>query len=84
MTESPAAKISVNGAPRVLLDGQTVTDLVIVITGSQISAEGKATDGTRLGIAVARNGEVVLRSQWSRTFLEPGDQVEILSAVQGG
>ncbi len=82
MTESPPAKFSVNGAPRMLLGGQTVADLVI--TGRQISAEGKATDGTRLGIAVARNGEVVPRSQWSRTFLEPGDEVEILSAVQGG
>ncbi len=84
MTESSPAKFSVNGAPRVLLGGQTVADLVIVITGRQISAEGNATDGTHLGIAVARNGEVVSRSQWSRTFLEPGDEVEILSAVQGG
>jgi len=33
---------------------------------------------------VARNGAVVPRSQWSKTTLEQGDEVEILSAVQGG
>ena len=84
MTESPPPEFSLNGVPRAMLASQTVADLVTVIAGKQISAEGKATDGTRLGIAVARNGEVISRRQWSKTTLEQHDVVEILSAVQGG
>ncbi len=84
MTESPPAEFSLNGAPRVLLGSETVTDLVTLITGRKISAEGKASDGTRLGLAVARNGAVIPRHRWSTTLLVAGDEVEILSAVQGG
>jgi sulfur carrier protein len=36
------------------------------------------------GIAAAVNGEVVRRASWSSTVLAPGDQIEILTAVQGG
>lgn len=84
MTELSPVEFSVNGAPRVLLSSQTVADLVTAITGRQISAEGAAIDGTRLGIAVALNGDVISRRQWSATILEQYDVVEILSAAQGG
>jgi sulfur carrier protein len=36
------------------------------------------------GIAVARNGDVVLRASWPDTTLHAGDRLEILHAVQGG
>jgi sulfur carrier protein len=36
------------------------------------------------GLAVARNGEVVPRGSWETTTLAPDDQIEIVSAVQGG
>ncbi|HBW17846.1 MAG: sulfur carrier protein ThiS [Streptosporangiaceae bacterium] len=36
------------------------------------------------GVAVALNGEVVRRADWACTPLSPGDQVEVLTAVQGG
>jgi sulfur carrier protein len=36
------------------------------------------------GIAVARNGDVVLRASWADTTLAAGDRLEILHAVQGG
>lgn len=36
------------------------------------------------GIAVARNSEVVPRSEWARTVLDAGDRVEIVSAAPGG
>jgi sulfur carrier protein len=36
------------------------------------------------GIAVARNEEVVPRSQWDRTVAEDGDRFEIVTAAQGG
>ena len=36
------------------------------------------------GIAVALNGSVVPRSAWSETALKPGDDIEIVRAMQGG
>jgi sulfur carrier protein len=36
------------------------------------------------GFAIALNGEVVLRTEWSRTPLASGDQVEIIRAFSGG
>jgi sulfur carrier protein len=36
------------------------------------------------GIAVALNGSVVPRSAWSETVLKPGDNIEIVRAMQGG
>jgi sulfur carrier protein len=36
------------------------------------------------GIAVAINGEVVPRREWSDRAVEPGDSIEIVTAVQGG
>jgi sulfur carrier protein len=36
------------------------------------------------GIAVAVNGEVVPRSQWSSRTVDAGDRIEILGAAQGG
>ncbi|MFP7364559.1 sulfur carrier protein ThiS [Corynebacterium callunae] len=39
--------------------------------------------GTTEGVAVAINARVLPRSQWSRVLNE-GDQVDILSAAQGG
>jgi sulfur carrier protein len=36
------------------------------------------------GIAVAINDEVVRRTDWETRTLAPGDQVEVVRAVQGG
>jgi sulfur carrier protein len=36
------------------------------------------------GVAVAVDGEVVPRGEWSETALREGQQVEVLHAVQGG
>ncbi|TDW26960.1 sulfur carrier protein ThiS [Cryobacterium psychrophilum] len=80
----PPASITLNGAPRSLAVGETVTDLVAGATGRQIAADGQAVDGGRLGVAVARNSEVVPRSRWATTVLEAGDDVEVVTAVQGG
>lgn len=38
----------------------------------------------QIGAAVARNREVVPRLQWALTFLDDGDEVEIVRPVQGG
>ena len=36
------------------------------------------------GVAVARNEEVVPRSEWIGTVVRDGDRIEILVAAQGG
>lgn len=36
------------------------------------------------GIAVAINGEIVRRSLWEVTRVQPSDKVEIVTAVAGG
>ena len=36
------------------------------------------------GVAVALNGEVVRRGSWAATMLHDGDEIEVLTAVQGG
>ena len=36
------------------------------------------------GVAVAVNGEIVPRSDWSERALRAGDRIELLGAVQGG
>ena len=82
--ESPLSEITMNGAQRTVASGTTVTELVSELTGRPIGSDGHATDGARLGVAVARNAAVVPRSQWSSTLLATGDDLEIVTAVQGG
>lgn len=36
------------------------------------------------GVAVAVNGEVVPRRDWPHTELSPGDEVDIVGALEGG
>jgi sulfur carrier protein len=36
------------------------------------------------GVAAAVNGDVVRRTAWDATPLSDGDEVEVLTAVQGG
>ena len=66
--------VMLNGAPRALPDGATVQDA--------IEAAGAPDDGR--GVAVALDGEVVPRGEWSATTLNDGREVEVLHAVQGG
>lgn len=36
------------------------------------------------GVAIAVNDSVVPKARWNKTKLEPGQRIEILTAVQGG
>ncbi|MHB1208602.1 MAG: sulfur carrier protein ThiS [Acidimicrobiales bacterium] len=36
------------------------------------------------GIAVARNGEIVRRSEWATTLAAHADRIEIVTAAAGG
>jgi sulfur carrier protein len=65
-------KVVVNGNPQAMPDGATVADLVGVVTS------------VVRGVAVAVNGEVVPRAGWPGAALRDGDQVEVLTAAQGG
>lgn len=76
--------ITLNGAARALSDGASVTTLVSEVTGRVLDHRGQASDGGKLGVAVARNSEVVPRSQWAATALAEGDELELVTAVQGG
>ena len=61
------------------VNGETVQVDSPVTVAALVAAR---TDQRR--IAVARNGEVVPRSEWADTALAEGDEVEILAAVAGG
>ena len=76
--------IILNGNQEAVADGASISTLVSQITGRPLAADGQATDGRRLGVAVAHNAQVVPRSQWSATALADGDDVELVTAVQGG
>lgn len=64
--------ITVNGQARDVPDGATAAEAVQLMTTAAS------------GIAVAVNGQVVRRAAWDSTRLADGDQVEVLTAVQGG
>ena len=76
--------ITLNGIEQEVSEGASVTSLVSQVTGRQLAASGQAADGQRLGVAVALNSAVVPRSQWHATALADGDDVELVTAVQGG
>jgi sulfur carrier protein len=65
-------QLTVNGEPRVVPAGTTVDQVVPTVTGQPS------------GVAAAVNGEVVPRRAWPGTTLQDGDQVEVVTAVQGG
>jgi sulfur carrier protein len=64
--------VTLNGVAEDLAAGTTVADLV-----------ARHLESPR-GVAVARNEEVVPRSQWATTPVSDGDRFEILTAAQGG
>ena len=46
--------------------------------------EDNGVDAQKGGVAVALNGEVVPRADWSQTSLKSTDKVEIVQIVRGG
>jgi sulfur carrier protein len=65
-------QVWINGEQRELPDGACVRDA--------LTALGAPGDG----VAVAVDGEVVPRGEWSVVVLGEGARVEVLTAVQGG
>ena len=67
-----SVQVKLNGEPRDLPDGSTVAQAVTALTAAAS------------GVAAAVNGDVVPRGAWAATLLRDGDQVEVVTAVQGG
>ena len=66
--------IIVNGQPADVDAGETVM-MVLVRLGVESEARG---------VAVAVDGEVIPRSQWSEFALDRDARVEVVTAMQGG
>ena len=64
--------VTLNGEPRELPAGATIAQAVAALTAAPS------------GVAAAVNGDVVPRGSWAATRLRDGDQVEVVTAVQGG
>jgi sulfur carrier protein len=65
-------RVKLNGEPRELPDGSTIARAVAELTAAPS------------GVAAAVNSDVVPRGSWDFTVLRDGDQVEVVTAVQGG
>jgi len=64
--------VIVNGQRRGLPADTTVGELVAMVTE------------LATGVAAAVNGEIVPRRSWPGRLVHDGDQVEVVTAVQGG
>jgi sulfur carrier protein len=67
-----SVKVKLNGEPCDLPDGSTLVQAVAALSAA-------AT-----GVAAAVNGDVIPRGSWPATLLRDDDQVEVVTAVQGG
>jgi sulfur carrier protein len=65
-------EVVINGKPHQAATGLSLADAVALLTDA------------RTGVAAAVNGDVVRRAAWVGTPLSDGDEVEVLTAVQGG
>jgi sulfur carrier protein len=64
--------IIVNGEKRDAAAPMSLADAVALLTTAPT------------GVAAAVNGEVIRRTQWPQTLLSDGDEVEVVTATQGG
>lgn len=67
-------KIKINGEVKVFEDVKTLLRII------EKELNGKSTDG----IAVALNFKVIHKRDWSETIVNENDEIEVVTAVQGG
>lgn len=79
-----ACTVRLNGTEREVATGATLRDLVTDLTGHPLHDDGSRVDGGRLGVAAALGGVVVPRSRWATRTVAEGDEIEIVTAAQGG
>ncbi len=75
---------TVNDVARTLPGGATCRDLISMETGATIGTDGRTGTGQGLGVALARDGEIVPRGAWAHTGICDGDRFDLVTAVQGG
>lgn len=73
-------RVIVNGEGRELPPEATVLSVVALLADDG----GRSSETVGRGVAVAVDGEVVPRDDWSSTALGDGARVEVLAAIQGG
>ena len=66
--------ITLNGERSDVPDGALIADVL----------DALGVEPGRRGVAIAVDGEVVPRTQWSTTSLPSGAHVEVVQAIQGG
>lgn len=71
---SASIRVTLNGEAQELAAPCTLAEL--------LAARGVGPE--RSGVAVALDGRVVPRAQWAHTPLSGGEQVEVVTARQGG
>ncbi|HTA10790.1 MAG TPA: sulfur carrier protein ThiS [Streptosporangiaceae bacterium] len=65
-------EVVINGKPRQAAATLSLAQAVALLTDAET------------GVAAAVNGDVIRRAAWAATPLSDGDEVEVLTAVQGG
>jgi sulfur carrier protein len=65
-------QVIINGEPHSMSAKMSLAQAVALLTTAPT------------GVAAAVNGDVVRRAAWDSTSLTDGDEVEVLTAVQGG
>jgi sulfur carrier protein len=65
-------QVVINGQQRLVEPGLRLSEAVALLTVAPS------------GVAAAVNGDLVRRVDWQSTELADGDEVEVLTAVQGG
>jgi sulfur carrier protein len=65
-------EITINGKPHQSTATLSLAQAVAMLTDAET------------GVAAAVNGDVIRRTVWEATQLSDGDEVEVLTAVQGG
>ena len=65
-------EVVINGKPRQAAATLSLSQAVALLTDAET------------GVAAAVNGDVIRRAAWAATPLSDGDEVEVLTAVQGG
>ncbi len=65
-------EVVINGRAHRPADGLSLAEAVALLTDAQT------------GVAAAVNGDVIRRVAWETTPLSDGDEVEVVTAVQGG
>ena len=76
--EEVIMKIKMNGEDYIHPDEDCTLSQVLIVYLSREDIEQVR------GIAVAMNGSLVRKTDWRSTLVEEGDEIEVLTATQGG